>query len=133
MSARTTILTNWHNRTDEDLPDVPPGAEHERVIAPQRFTVLHRILTYDMALSRLQIGNVEVPFELDSMDGPQRTYRPRGLDDELLRKRLSATGAAVATADSIAIAPCLEVRVRLRNEGDAPTKPRAALLVYEEI
>jgi hypothetical protein len=128
--ATTVALTPCE---DEDLPNVPPGGEHERVLSPQKFVVLHRILTCDMILIRLQIGTVEVPFELDNTDSLQWTYRPRGLDDDLLRNRLVATGAAVATTDSIAVAPGLEVRALLRNESAVPAKPRVALLVYEEI
>jgi hypothetical protein len=63
----------------------------------------------------------------------QRNYKPAGLAVAPLKKRLIATGAAVATADSIAITPGLEVCLVLRNEGQVPVKPRAALIVYEEI
>jgi hypothetical protein len=132
MTARTSVITDWRT-SEEDLPDVAPGEEYERVIAPQKFVVLRRIIVRDMALIHLQIGVVEVPFELESTDGSVRRYRPKGLDDDALKKRLVATGAAVATSNSIAIAPNLEIRTQLRNEGDAPTKPRAALLVQEEI
>lgn len=134
MSARTSVITDWRVRDENDLPDVPPGGEYERVIAPQKFVVLRRILVRDMTLVRLEIGMVkDIPFELESEDGPQRTYRLKGLDDDDLKKRLVKTGAAVATKDSIAIAPAVEVRTILRNEGVAPAKPRAALIVHEEI
>ncbi len=132
MNNRISVITDWSVR-DEDLPDVPPGGEHERVIAPQKFVVLRRVIVRDVALVRLRVGAVEVPFELESADGPQRSYKPRGLDDDALKRQLVATGAAVATRDSIAVAPGLEIRARLRNEGDAPAKPRVALLVHEEV
>jgi hypothetical protein len=131
MTARTSAITDWNVREDE-LPDVPPGAEHERLIVSQKFLVLSRIIVLDAVLARLQVGTVEVPFELESTDGPKRTYKPKGLDDDDLKRRLVKTGAAVATSDSIAIAPTLEVRVTLRNDESKPLKPRAALIVQEE-
>jgi hypothetical protein len=134
MTPRTSIITDWRVRDENDLPDVPPGDEYERVIAPQKFVVLHRIRVHGMTLVSLRIGAVEaVPFGLTAADGRQRDYAPRDLDDENLRARLVATGAAVATRDSIAIMPGLEVRVVLRNDGSTTAKPRAALVVYEEI
>jgi hypothetical protein len=134
MNTRTSVITDWRVRDENDLPDVPAGGEYERGIAPQKFVVLRRIIVRDMTLVRLRIGAVdEVPFELESEDGPQRSYKPKGLDDDTLKKRLIETGAAVATRDSIAIVPGLEVRVLLRNKGDVPAKPRAALLVHEEV
>jgi len=132
MTARTSIITDWRTR-EEDLPDVPPGGEFECVSAPQKFVVVVRVVVRDMILVRLQIGTVEVPFELESIDGSVRRYRPKGLDDAELKKRLIATGAAIATLDSIAIIPNLEIRTLLRNDGDTTAKPRAALLVQEEI
>lgn len=134
-SPRTSIITDWRTK-ESDLPDVAPGDEYERVIAPQKFVVLHRVVVRGMTLVRLEIGAVKnVPFELDSTDsnGPQRTYRLGGLDDELLKKSLIKTGAAVASAQSLALAPGLEVRAILRNESTAPAKPRAALVVQEEV
>lgn len=127
----TLIITDWRVR-DEDLPDVPPGVEFEYVSRPQKFIVLHRIVVRDVVLARLQVGAVDVLFELESEDGGQRTYKPRGLDDEDLKRLLVAAGAAVVTRDSIAVSPTLDIRALLRNEGDAPVKPRAALLVQEE-
>ncbi len=136
--SRMSIITDWRAR-DEDLPDVEPGEEFECVIAPQKFVVLHQVRIVnslpggDMTLAHLGIGNVkEVPFELNGTDGSVRTYRLKGLDNDTLKKALVKTGAAVATRNTIAIAPGLEVRVVLRNEGRAPAKPRAALLVQEE-
>ena len=127
-----TAITDW--RGAEDLPDIAPGDEYERVIAPQKFVVLHRILVRDMTLVRLQIGRVEdITFELESTDGPLLAYRLIGLGDDALKKALVATGATVTTSSSIAISPGLIIRVLLRNEGDTPVKPRAALLVQEEV
>jgi len=124
-------IIDWSVR-DDVLPDIAPGEEYECAIAPQQFVVLRRIYTYGMTLVSLRIGEVEaVPFERIS-DDRQSDYALRGLDNADLRERLIATGAAVATADSIAIVPGLEVRVVLRNEGNVPAKPRAALIVQEE-
>lgn len=132
MAERETVITYWHLRED-DLPEVAPGAEYEGRVVPQKFVVLRRILVHDVVLVHLRIGAADdVPFELESEDGALRTYKPRGLDDAALRKRIVATGAAVATADSIAIPPGMEVRLILRNEGAVPVKPRSALLVHEE-
>jgi len=125
------IITDWRVR-DDVLPNGTPGETHECAIAPQTFVVLRRIRTYGMTLVSLRIGAVEaVPFGRIADDGHQHDYAPKDLDDASLRERLVATGAAVATADSIAIVPGLEVRVVLRNEGDVPAKPRA-LIVQEE-
>lgn len=133
-TPRTSIITDWRVRDDSDLPDVPPGGEYECVIAPQKFVVLRQIVVRGPSLVRLRIGGVpDVPFELESVDGDVRRYRPKGLDDESIKKQLVKTGAAAAGPNTIAIAPALEVCLQLRNEGDAPTKPRAALLVQEEI
>lgn len=122
----------WIDAAAEDLPDVPPGNAFTRVIVVQSFVVLHRILTCDMTLTHLQIGAVEVPFELDSVEDALRTYRFRNLNVATLRRDLVATGAAVAPFNMIAVAPCLEVRVSLLNVQSVPAKPHAALLLYEE-
>ena len=133
-APRMSVITDWRVSDEADLPDVPPGGEVERVIAPQKFIVLHRIIVRGPSLIRLQIGAAtEVPFELESVDGDVRRYRPRGLDDESIKKQLVKVGGAAASPNAIAISPGLEVRLQLRNEGDAPTKPRAALLVQEEV
>jgi hypothetical protein len=130
--SRISVITDW--REDEALPDVAPGEEHVCVVAPQRFVAIDRIVVRDLVLIRLAIGAVEeVPFELESADGSVRTYRLRDLDVEDLKRRLVKTGAAVATSEMIAIVPGLEVRTVLRNEGTAPAKPRAALIVHEEV
>jgi len=132
MSTRTSVITDWGVR-DEDLPDVPPGEEHECLSRPQRFIVLCRIVVRGMTLVRLRIGTVEVPFELESTNDAVRRYKPKPKDLDGLKNQLRATGAAVATHDSIAITPGLEIRALLRNEGTVPIKPRAALLVQEEV
>ena len=130
-----TSITDRRVHDDSDLPDVPPGAEYARVITPQKFVVLHQIVIHGPILVGLRIGALsDVPFELESVDGDgdARRYRPKGLDGELIKKQLVKVGAAAAGPNAIAIAPGLEVRLQLRNEGDAPTKPRVALLVQEE-
>jgi len=136
MTARTAVITDWRTR-ENDLPDLAPGEEYTRLIAPQKFVVLCRIRIQNTVLVSLRIGAVEgVPFELESTDGAernvQRNYRRAGLSDEALKKRLVLTGVAVATPDSIAISPGLEVCLVVRNDGTVPVKPRAALIVLEE-
>jgi hypothetical protein len=128
----TAVITDWNAREDE-LPDVAPGDEHERLYRSQTFVVLMRVIVLDMVLARLQVGPVEVPFALESTKNAKRTYTPAGLDDDDLRRRLIEAGARVATKDSIAIMPGIDVRVVLRNDGSTPTKPRVALIVQEEI
>jgi hypothetical protein len=134
-TPRTSVITDWRVRDENDLPDIGPGEECERVIAPQKFVVLYRIIVRGpwASLVRLQIGAVpDVPFELESVDGEIRHYRPTGLANESIKKQLVKIGAAAATPNAIAIAPGLEVRLHLRNEGARPTKLSAALLVQEE-
>lgn len=132
MTARTSIITDWRVR-DDDLPDLAPGEEYERMIAPQKFVVLHRIIVRGPILVRLGIGSMpDVPFELESVDGDIRRYQPCGLDDDAIKKSLVKVGAAVAGGSAIAIVPGLEVRLLLRNETDVVIKPRAAILVQEE-
>jgi hypothetical protein len=136
VRTRTTTITDWRVR-DEDLPDVPPGGEHDRAITPQKHVVLCRIVVRDLRLVRLQVGEVEVPFELDSEDGALRTYRPacqrRGVPLSTLIAALVRAGAHPTSSDEIGIPAALDVRVTLRNDTDAPARPRAALLVREEI
>lgn len=130
--TRLSVITDWHTR-DEDLPDVAPGEECERLFASQKFIVLHRVRVIGLTLAQLKIGTVEdVPFEQEEVEGAQRVYQLGNLDDEDLKRRLIGTGAAVAR-ELIAVAPTLEIRVVLRNEGSAPVKPRAALIVQEEL
>ena len=136
-APRTSVITDWRVRDENDLPVVPPGGEYEHVIASQKFVVLRQIIVCGPSLVRLQIGAVpDVPFELEGVDGEIRRYRPKDLDVRFLDRLLLKAGAAAAGPNMIAmiaISPGLEVRLQLRNEGDAPTKPRAALLVHEEV
>jgi hypothetical protein len=153
-TPRVSVITDWRVRDENELPDLAPGEEYERVIAPQKFVVLHRIVIRGPSLIRLRIGAVlDVPFELESEDDTRspgssirdgkiavRQYRPKELDNgrltsqgyESIKKQLVKAGAAVAGPNAIALAPGLEVWLVLKNEGDAPVKPRAALLVQEE-
>ena len=127
---------NWALLTEdltEDLPDILPGEELEIVCSSTEFIVLRHVLTRGAILIHLQIGDIEVPFELDSTEGPYRTYTPRDLNNPALRDRLIATNPLPIGSTSIAIAPNLEIRARLNNEESTPTRPRAALLVHEEI
>lgn len=134
IDERTAIITDWNIRSEKDLPNMLPGHEQECVIAPQTFVVLRKILVGDyLALVRLEIGAVrEVPFEMEPSLSYQRSYRLKGLDDEALKKSLLMVGAAVATKDTIALAPGLEVRMLLRNDRGITTKLRAGLFVQEE-
>ena len=144
-APRTAVITDWRIRDESDLPDIPPGGEYECVIAPQKFVVLRQIIVRGprvdvpivggkfLHLVGLQIGVVpDVPFELENVDGEIRRYRPKDLDVRFLDRLLLKAGAAAAGSNMIAISPGLEVRLQLRNEGDAPAKPHAALLVHEE-
>ena len=126
--SRTSVITDWRTR-DEDLPDVPPGEDHERVITPQRPVLLRRILVVGMRLVQLRIGATEVPFRLEGCDGRRCTYRP--LPDEEALSRLRASGAR-STPEDVIVPAGMDIRLLLRNDGEAPTKPRAALLVQEE-
>ena len=114
MTLRLSAITDWRIRDENDLPDVLPGEEYERVITPQKHVVLHRILARHLVLARLQIGALEVPFELSTTVGSSRTYLP------------------TLTADRrIAVLAGMDVRIYLHNDGTAPAKPRAALIVEE--
>lgn len=134
MSASRTVVTDWRVRDEQTLPDLAPGEDYERVIAPQKFVVLHQILVWGPSLVGLGIGGVrDVPFELENADTGVRRYRLRGLTDEALKNSFAKNGGAAAVGDhALAIAPGLEVRLLLRNEGAVPVKPRAAIVVQEE-
>ena len=125
---RTSVITDWRTR-DEDLPDVPPGEDHERVITPQRHVLLRRILVVGMRLVQLRIGATEVPFRLEGCDGRRCGYRP--LPDGEALSRLRASGAR-STSEDVVVPAGMDVRLLLRNDGDAPARPVAALLVLEE-
>lgn len=137
MTARTphtSIITDWRVRDENELPDVPPGDEYERAIVPQKFIVLHQIVTRGPSLIRLRVGAVtDVPFELVSFDGDVRRYRPKDLDKQFFDQLLVKVGVAAVSANAIAIPPNMEVWLILRNDGAVPVKPRAALIVQEEI
>lgn len=117
-SARMSVITDW--RTDDDaLPDVLPGEGYDRVITPQKPVTLCRILVlHNLQLFRLRIGAEEIPFRLEGCDGNRRGYRPM----------IQGT-----TANEIAIAAGQDVRITLRNDSLYAVKPRAALLVREEL
>jgi hypothetical protein len=128
----TSVITDWRTRDESALPDVAPGGEYTRVIASQKFVVLHRILTAGPVLVGLRIGEVgDVPFELVSVDGDVRHYQPK-VDQEPIKGQLAKGGAAAASAITIAIPPRMHVCLQLRNEGAVPIKPRTALIVQEE-
>lgn len=127
-----TVITAGRIK-DEDLPDLAPGEDYERVIAPQKFVVLHRIIVRGPILVNLRIGAVpDVPFELESMDGEVKRYRPKELRARFFDELLAKVGAAAVGQNAVAIPPGMEIRLLLRNMGTNPTKPRSALLVEEE-
>lgn len=138
--SKISAITDWRVRDENDLPDVAPGHEYERVIAPQRCVALRRIVVRDpMTLVRLEIGTIPNPFELESthvataeVQHSVRTYRLGDLGSEDLGRSLLKIGAAIAARKRIAIAPGLEIRVVLRNEGADPAKACVALL-HEEV
>jgi len=128
-----SVITDWRVR-DEELPDLLPGEKVERVIAPQKFVVLHQIILRGPYLLRLRIGAVrDVPFELVNVDGEDRRYRPKDLDQESIKSQLVATGAPALGPNAIALPPGIDVCLELRNERGIPTKPHASLLVQEEV
>ncbi|HSX22384.1 MAG TPA: hypothetical protein VLE97_06365 [Gaiellaceae bacterium] len=141
-AARTSVITDWRTK-DEDLPDIAPGAEYERVIVTQKFVVLHRIVTRGPSLIRLQLpvktfgrdlDPVRLPFELENVDGNIHTYKLKINSETLHAIKTYATPAAAAIGPhALALLPAVEICLALRNEGDAPTKPRAALVVQEEV
>ena len=132
--TRTAVITDWRTK-DENLPDLAPGEDYERVIVPQMFCVLHRIIVRGPGLNlvSLRIDAVaDVPFELESVDGEIRNYRLKLDPDTLSNLKKCAPAAAAIGSHALALMPALAIRLVLRNEGDAPTKPRAALIVQEE-
>lgn len=136
--TRTSVITDWRTK-DEDLPDLVFGEEYERVITPQLFVVLHRIIVRGrfLRLRSLRIGALsDVPFELENEleneGGEILHYRPKDLDQEPIKQQLINTGAAAVGPNAVAIPPGMNVLLVLRNESVVPTKPRAALVVQEE-
>ena len=131
MKPRTVVITAWPDASA--LPDLTPGEEYMCVTESRKFFVLRGILVQGPSLIGLQVGDVfDIPFELESVVDEVRRYLPKGLD-HAIREKLIKTGAALVGPNAIAISPGLEVRLQLLNEGAEPTKPRAALLVEEEI
>lgn len=126
----TSVVTDWRIR-DEDLADIPPGKTCERVITPQRHSLLRQIVVRHLQLAWLQIGNVIVPFEICGENGAVRTYRPIATDIQILRQ-LANTGAQVLARHAIRVVAGLDVRVILRNDGASPKKPIVSLIVQEE-
>lgn len=120
-------------------PDLLPGEVRVLALVPPQFSLLQYVLlSPDVSLTRLQISGIEiscaqVPYEEVPPGDPWQWYRFRDLDDPALRRALITHGAAVATRDTIAVSPNVEIQVHLRNVGTTPAKPRAALLVHEEI
>lgn len=132
MTMRTVSLTDWRIR-DEDLPEIPPGQECERVITPQRHSVLQQITVIDLKLERLRIGAIySVPFEICAEGGAFRSYRPVITDAEVA-KRLADRGIGVVSRSAIRICAGLDVCLILLNDRAAPAKPCVSLLVREEI
>jgi hypothetical protein len=136
----TSIFADYWRTPDEALPDIAPGRDSEYVVKTQNFCVLHQVHVVqvaqeDMVLVRLDIGTAQgVPFELDQENAESnvRVYRLKDLEDADLKDRLVKTGAAVATKNTIAIGPFLEIRTVLRNQGASIAKHRVAFLGQEE-
>lgn len=125
---RMTVITDWRVRDEDALADVAPGEEYERVITPQKPVTLRRILC-NLCLERLQVGPVDIPFEITADDGQIR-YKPIWL--HRVRDALARAGSGARGDDGVVVAAGQDVRILLRNETDAPAKPRAALLIEEE-
>jgi hypothetical protein len=139
MTKRPSVITDWRT-PDDALPDVLPGGEYARVITLQKPVTLHLILVQRLSLLRLQIGAVEVPFTSetvsalhigDLVNGIRSTYRPAWPQNAEGLRALQATGLHVTEDGGITIVPDLDVRLTLRNFGNEPAKPRAALIVHE--
>lgn len=137
MSATSILSTYWRTpgrSPGRDLPALAPNDECDHVILPQRFIVLHRIITHGPILVGLTVGAcADVPFELESTDGDVRHYRLKDLDVRFFDRALAKVGAAAVDSKAIAIPPGMEVRLQLRNESAGKLKPRAAILVEEEV
>lgn len=126
-------VTDWCIPDESLLSDLAPSESCAREITPQKNVVLRKILVPNFSLIRLGIGEVdEVPFELESADGRLRTYRPAIPSDDPVVSQLDWTGARMVARDAIRVVAGLTVWLILRNDTDAPAKPRASLLVEEE-
>lgn len=132
MSTHLVKITDWRVR-DEDLPDIPPGLECQREIAPQKHVVLRQIAVRHLKLVQLRIGAVTfVPFEICGEDGDLRIYRPAIPIDAPIVEYLAGCGAQVLAPDAIRVVAGMDVELLLRNDHSAPAKPRVSLLVQEE-
>lgn len=128
---RTALITDWRAK-EHDLPDIDPSKEHDLLITPQQFVVLHYVLVRErgLVLVRLGIGAVEdLPFELINDGDDAKVYHLKNMGTR--KEDLANTGAAVAADNMVAIPPGLDVHLLLRNERLVPVKPRAALFVQE--
>lgn len=121
-------IIDWRVRDEDSLPDVAPGEECERVITPQKHVVLRRIRC-DLCLVRLQVGPIEVPFEIAADDG-QIWYKPIWL--HRVRRELEGIGSGVSGADGVLVVAGLDVRLVMKSNYAAPLKPRVALFGEEE-
>ena len=131
MTDRVSAITDWRTR-DEDLPEIPPGGEYERRIAPQKYVVLLQVSVRNLTRVRLRVGAADgIPFKLTNDRGGTRNYRPRIGDSEVVDRLAAVGAAALIHHDEIRIPPGMDVLVTLRNDDDAPAKPRVALLVQE--
>ena len=148
---RTYAVTDWSDPHGDQVDPVDPGDEHVRMFRPRMFVAIRKILVSagsaatfaPFVLSHVQIGAVkDVPFALETVDGPLRTYRlghvddvakhPDRFDDEI-KRRLLANGSAVLPGDhGVAVVPGLDVVVTVCNAGPAPAKPHVALIVQGE-
>lgn len=132
MKPRTSAITDWRTR-DEDLPDVLPDEEYERVITPQRHVVLVQLLVQDLRMAKLQIGPIDqIPFEICDESATLRTYRPNlGEIFETVRAHLADIGCFVVAPNAIRVVTGIDVRITVKNLGEVPKKPRVALIVEE--
>jgi hypothetical protein len=116
--CRLAVVNDWdvggfQLTPAEPLPDVPPGGEYQEQCTPQRPIVLYRIVVVGFHLVEVQVGATFVPFLLcDASDG-RRWYRPE-------------------PDGSIEVVAGQTIRLYLRNETDAPMKPKVGLIVQED-
>jgi hypothetical protein len=138
--TRMSVITDWRTK-DEELPDLVLDQDYERVIVPQKFCVLHRIIVRGrwLRLVGLRIAAVaNIPFELDSTEAAEAAeaeihhYRLK-LDPATREDLKKCAPAAAAIGDhALALLPGLYIALQVRNTDAAPTKPRVALVVQEE-
>jgi hypothetical protein len=117
--CRLALVTDWGvgfqltPTPREPLPDVPPGGEYQEQCTPQRPIGLYRIVVLGFHLVEVQVGATFVPFVLCDASDDHRWYRPEP-DGE------------------IEVVAGQTIRLYLRNETDAPRKPKIAMLVQEQ-